>query len=102
MIALRRHDHKDYSELPHIDTTNVGTIDDGDGACLGEVGECLMQSKANKRFGAGLLHSHFPVESDETLVEEVRADAEVIALRPIRNAPTSLFATSGCFDDSGF
>jgi hypothetical protein len=102
MIALRRHDHKDYAELPNIDATNVGTLDEGDTACLGEVGECVLQSKANRRFGVGLLHSHFPIDSDETLVKEVHADAEVITLRPMRNAPSSLFATTACFDDAGF
>jgi hypothetical protein len=99
MIALRHHSPQDYAQFPDIDATNVGTLTKGDRACLDELGNCLLQAKSHERFGASLLHSHFPIESDETFVEEVHADAELITLRPARDAPSSLFATSVCFDD---
>ena len=47
-----------------------------------------------------LLHSHFPIESDETFLQEVHADTERITLRPVQDAPSGLFATSVCFDDA--
>ena len=99
MIALRRHSPQDYAEFPNIDETNVGTLTVTDQACLDEVGVCLLQAKAHERFGAALLHSHFPIESDETFLEEVHTDEERITLRPARNGPSSLYATSVCFDN---
>jgi hypothetical protein len=101
MIALRRHTATDYAGFPDIDATSVGILDERDTVCLGEVGECLLRFGANRRFGVGLLHSHFPIESGETLVEEAHTDAQMIILRPEHAAPPGLFATSVCFDDAG-
>jgi hypothetical protein len=100
MIALRRHSARDYAEFPDIDAPNVGTLGKGDQACLGEIGHCLLQANAQARFGAALLHSHFPIESGETFVEDLHADAELITLRRARDAPSGLFATSVRFDDA--
>jgi hypothetical protein len=46
-----------------------------------------------------LLHSHFRIENDEILVEQVDADEDLITLRPLRNNPSTLFATNLCFDE---
>jgi hypothetical protein len=99
MIALRRHDPEDYAKLPDIDSANVGSLDDSDQACLDDIGQFLLRSKANLRFGVGLLHSHFTIESDETVVENICTDGETIILRPTKNA-VDVLPTALCFDES--
>jgi hypothetical protein len=100
MIALRCHTAPDYKRFPDIDTAGVGVLTVDDRACLDELGQYLVQNRAHTRFGSILLHSHFPVESGEILVEEVFADQEFITVRPARDATSGLFATSVCFDDA--
>jgi hypothetical protein len=45
-------------------------LDDNDWACLDEIGELLIGKGANDRLGITLLHSHFPVDDAEIMVEE--------------------------------
>jgi len=100
MITLRCHTAPDYARFPDIDTTDVGVLTLYDRACLDEIGRYLVQAKAHRRFGATLLHSHFPVESGEIFVEEVFADQELITVRPVLDETSDLFATSVCFDEA--
>jgi hypothetical protein len=60
-----------------------------------------MEERANERFGATLLHSHFPVRDDEILVEEAQVDSQLITLRPLSGAWPGLTATSVCFEGVG-
>ena len=99
MIALRRHSSQDYAAFPDIDAPNIGTLTEEDRTCLDEVGDFLLQAKSHHRFGVALLHSHFPIENDETLVEEVQTEAKLITLRPASDERSGLGATSVCFDD---
>jgi hypothetical protein len=98
MLTMRHHNSQDYAVLPDIDKTNAGTITADDKACLDEIGSNLLRARAHARFGATLLHSHFPIDSGETLLEEVQADAKLITLRPVRTNRSSLFATNVRFD----
>jgi hypothetical protein len=100
MLTMRHHNSRDYTALPDIDETDAGTISADDQACLDEIGNCLLRAKAHLRFGATLLHSHFPVENEETLLEEVQTDAQMITLRPVRNEASGLFATNVSFDNA--
>lgn len=101
MIQLRRHNSQDYVALPDIDLTSAGLLAVDDHVCLAEIGRCLVEERANKRFGVTLLHSHFPVRDDEILVEEAHTDPQIITLRPVSGACPGLVATSVCFDDVG-
>jgi hypothetical protein len=95
MIQLRRHNSRDYVALPDIDLTSAGLLAvDDDDACLAEVGRCLVEEHVNERFGATLLHSHFPVRDDEILVEEAHTDPQLITLRPVSGACPGLVATN--------
>jgi hypothetical protein len=100
MIVIRPHNPQDYALLPNIDRTNVSTLSADDQACIHEVGTCVLQAKAHERFGVVLLHSHFPIEIDEILFEDVDTRMDLISLRPVRNPPPNLFPTSVCFDDT--
>jgi hypothetical protein len=100
MIRLRRHSPKDYASFPDIDVSNVGTLSVDDQGCLDELGHFLMGANAHERFGATLLHRHFPIRANEILVEEVNADEKLITLRPVSDAPSDLFATGFCFEDA--
>jgi hypothetical protein len=71
MLALRHHNSRDYAMLPDIDDSDAGTLTLADQVCLEEIGDCLLRSNANSRFGVTLLHSHFLIDDDETFVEEV-------------------------------
>src|SRR5258705_81490 len=101
MIQLRRHNSQDYVALPDIDLTSAGFLAVDDHACLAEIGRCLVEEHANERFGATLLHSHFPVRDDEILVEEAHPDPQLITLRPVPGTCPGLVATSVCFEGAG-
>ncbi|MET4483477.1 hypothetical protein ABIB66_008047 [Bradyrhizobium sp. F1.13.3] len=101
MIQLRRHNSRDYAALPDIDLTSAGRLAGDDHACLDEVGRCLVKEHANERFGATLLHSHFPIRDDEVLVEKAHGDSQLITLRPISEVCPDLVPTSVCFEGPG-
>jgi hypothetical protein len=101
MLTVQPHSSQDYADLPNIDASDVGILSQEDLACLNELGDYLLRSKANERFGATLLHSHFPVRDDETLIEEVTSGAECITLRPSRSAASNLSAMNLCFEHGG-
>ncbi len=100
MLALRHHNSRDYAMLPDIDDTDAGTLTLADQVCLDEIGHCLVRSNAHSRFGVTLLHSHFPIDDDETFVEEIQTDARLITLRPVRRSLSELFAINVRFDDA--
>ncbi len=101
MLTLRHHNSNDYEILPDIDDTDAGIITVGDQSCLDEIGDCLLEAKVQSRFAVTLLHSHFPIDDDETLLEEVNVNGHVMTLRPVRGRPSGVFATNICFDDAG-
>jgi hypothetical protein len=83
MLNLRPHIARDYSVLPDMDKTAVGTITEKDQQCLDELGGYLVRDQAWRRFGATLLHSHFPVKDSEIFVESVDARRRKVAMRPV-------------------
>ena len=99
MLTLRRHKAHDYAVFPDIDHADAGILSLSDYACLEEIGAYLLSAQFDTRFGLTLLHSHFPLDDAETLVEEIYTEADVITLRPARVTPSHLFATNVCFDD---
>jgi hypothetical protein len=100
MLTMRHHTSNDYALLPDIDDSDAGTITAADQACLDEIGNGLLRTRAHERFGVTLLHSHFPIENGETLVEEVHTDSDLLTLRPVRTNGSELVATNICFDDA--
>jgi hypothetical protein len=97
MLTIEPHTFQDYAVLPNMDGTDVGILTERDHACLAELGDCLIRANAHTRFGATLLHSHFPIHDGETLVEEVASDLTSITLQPRRYAACGLAATNVCF-----
>jgi hypothetical protein len=85
VIHIRPHTKTDYAVLPDIDSPGMGALDDGDSACLDEIGELLIAKGANNRFGITLLHSHFPISDNETLVEQACAGERSYTLRPVED-----------------
>lgn len=98
MIQLRLPHSHDYTALPDIDATDAGLLTADDFACLADIGRCLVEQRANHRFGVTLLHSHFPIQEDEILLEETQLDRQTVTLRPTKGARQGLAATSLCFD----
>ena len=99
MLTLRRHRSHDYATLPDIDDTDAGVISLDDQVCLDEIGDYLLRAKVHSRFAVTLLHSHFPIDDDEILLEEAHDHERTITLQPVRDQPSRAFATNVCFDD---
>jgi len=69
MLMMRDHDVQDYVALRDMDATDVGLLSEDDRACLGELGQYLISTKAWQRFAIWLLHKHFEPASGEVFVE---------------------------------
>jgi len=89
VIHIRPHTLRDYAILPDIDSLGMGTLNEGDLACLEEIGELLIAKGANSRFGITLLHSHFPIGDNETLVEQASAGERAFTVRPVADRADS-------------
>jgi hypothetical protein len=74
MLQIRDHGVADYQALPDMDATDVGTLGDDDRACLAEIGEYLVATKAWQRFAVWLLHKHF--EPAEERVRSIPSEKE--------------------------
>ncbi len=98
MLSIRSHAPEDYDSLPDIDKSDVGTLTQSDLDCLDELGDYIVEANAHNRFAATLLHSHFPISADETLVTQVDFENAAITLQPKRNAGSALAATNILFD----
>jgi hypothetical protein len=92
MLTMRDHTTDDYTDLPDMDATDVGTLHDDDQACLDELGRYLVATDAWQRFGVWLLHKHFNPEVGEVFVERVDAEARRTQTSP---AVRSTFGTDG-------
>ncbi|WP_398309237.1 hypothetical protein [Zoogloea sp.] len=60
-----------------------------DSECLREIRDVLVKHGALDRFGVSLLHSHFPVESDEYLLETVDVENRSLLIRPVKKLEVS-------------
>ena len=92
MLTMRDHGVEDYTALPHMDTTDVGVLDQDDQACLDELGQYLVATDVWQRFGVWLLHKHFEPAPGEVFVEH--------AIHAPRKTETTLTARSA-FDAQG-
>ena len=68
--------------LPDIDAVEPLAAEDE--LCLQEVREVLDKHNRLNRFGITLLHSHFPVSDDETLVEECDEANRTLTIKPVK------------------
>jgi hypothetical protein len=71
-----------WEGLPRGDA--VEPLGDDDRAVLADVREVLRRHNALDRFGVTLLHSHFDLGADETLVEFVDPANRVMTTKPVR------------------
>lgn len=70
------------AELPHLD--ELPPLDASDSACLADLHAILARHGKEGRFGVGLLHRHFTLESDERLVETVDEKTRTLTTRPVK------------------
>ncbi|QGM96138.1 hypothetical protein [Methylocystis parvus] len=82
MLEIVRHTESDYAALAHIDAGETGKLSSDDVACLDELGNFLVESGLGERFGATLLHTHFPVRAGEVMIETVDRNRAETHLRP--------------------
>lgn len=92
MLSIRDHDVEDYAALRHMDTTDVGVLNEDDRECLREIGEYLVASDVWQRFGIWLLHKHFEPDAGEVFVERVIPGPRRTETRP---ADRSVFSLNG-------
>lgn len=76
-----------WNDLPHID--DVSSIDDTDSRCLEEIREVIGRHGKARRFGVTLLHHHFLLSPDETLVEQCDAEKRMLVTSPGKVAEIS-------------
>lgn len=99
MLTLRDHDIDDYAALRDMDSTDVGVLNEGDRACLDELGEYLVASDSWRRFSIWLLHKHFEPGAGEVFAETVVSAPRGTQTAPVaRRTAVDLSATSLRFD----
>ncbi|WP_146992459.1 hypothetical protein [Bradyrhizobium macuxiense] len=64
----------------------VVPLNESDGAVFEALRNVLIKHDATDRFGITLLHSHFPLDNDETLLESTDDVNRVIQIAPHRGA----------------
>jgi hypothetical protein len=85
-------------ELPDID--DVRPVDETDQVVFDEIREVLNRHGALQRFGLTLLHQHFGMAEDETLLERIDRDNRTLTLRPATiNESSNGVETSWRLDD---
>jgi hypothetical protein len=99
MLMMRDHGVRDYAELPHMDTTDVGVLHDDDRACLDALGQYLAGTDAWQRFGIWLLHKHFEPAAGEVFIEKAVTEPRGTQTAPAdRTASGELHTTAIRFD----
>jgi hypothetical protein len=97
MITIRPHNPDDYAVLPDIDNPKVQSLTKSDSDCLEKLGNFLVVARANERFGASLLHRHFPVFTNELFIEEIDHEKQAITLAPRRKVMEPVCPINFCF-----
>lgn len=64
------------------DILDVTPLSSNDDECIAEIRDVLSKHGKLGRFGLTLLHDHFPVSSDETLVEYCNPETRTLTIRP--------------------
>lgn len=67
-----------YRDLPDIDA--VKPLNETDFACLAEIRDVLEKHGHLDRFGITLMHSHFPIQEGEVLVESCDDEARTLTM----------------------
>ena len=83
------------------DLTHAKSFGDDDRALVADLHAVLKDHDALGRFGITLLHSHFPVGSDEILLEETNVAAREQTIRPVARdtlQDDGVFETAWCID----
>ena len=70
-----------YAGLPDIDDTLP--LDDQDRACLDDIKKVLKAYGKLDRFGVNLLHSHFAIGPNETLLETCDPSARTLTMQVV-------------------
>ena len=70
-----------FSYLPDI--KDVSPLSDHDSEVMKDLTEVLRKHGALNRFGVTLLHSHFPVNDDEILVESCDVEGRTLTIQPV-------------------
>lgn len=73
-----------WSHLNDIDA--IKPINDDDADCLVEIREVLRKHGKLERFGVALLHSHFPLDPDEVMLEETDEETRTLTLKPVKQS----------------
>lgn len=71
-----------WSSLKDID--DIEPLNERDADCFAEVREVLKRHGKLDRFGLALLHSHFPIEPGEILLESTDKKNRTLSLEPVR------------------
>lgn len=73
-----------WNGVPDLD--EVKPLSEDDYPCLKEVRDVLARHGKLDRFGVTLIHSHFAIGPDESLVELADAGTRTLTIRPMKNA----------------
>lgn len=68
------------------DIDEAAPLDSSDTECLTELRSVLEKHGKLKKFGLTLIHSHFPIEDDEILVEKVNKASRTLIIRPMKRS----------------
>jgi len=98
VITIRDHNVEDYATLNDMDTTDVGVLDEADGACLDQLGQYLVSTDAWQRFAIWLLHKHFEPAVGEIFTETVITAPRGTQTTPVERSGHGWNATSMRFD----
>mgnify|MGYP006896949243 CR=1 FL=1 len=77
-----------HEDLPDI--SEVSEVSEEDKECIREVKEVLEKYGKSSRFGLTLLHSHFPVDEDEILVEVCDPENRTLTTKPKKKSEVDI------------
>lgn len=75
---------------PLKDIDDVAPLDVSDQACLKDLYEVLKRHGKVERFGVMLVHKHFDMEDDETLLEFCDPTTKTLTIRTVKTNSTDL------------
>jgi hypothetical protein len=76
----------------HIDEVKDFTAEDK--KCLGEIHKVLKKHGKTEKFGVNLLHHHFPLSSDEVMLETCDLETRTFTIKPVTRADIEKSAVS--------
>lgn len=82
MSVLRQIQPLQWSALPNID--DIAPISEEDEYCLQDIKDVLEKHGCLSRFGIALLHTHFPIQEDEVMVESCDPQKRTLISQPVK------------------